>query len=179
MKKNEPSYDLPPFIIKGLWSKRANQDTLGKLIMAKPEIEELGKLIIQHVRDSAIRNCNRHLRPEATDPVAKRWRELDGQGNLERIAKVLIPDIIDDALGELFNAIDQELLQLSFTASNGKTVDLPKDGFGELCGWYGGSWRELYSKEGVVDNFPGLEAKLLDKLRERDEGNRGKEGDKQ
>ena len=134
--------------------------------MPNPEIEEFAKLIIQQVRDSAIQNCGSHLRPEANDPVAKRWRELNKQGNLESIAKVLIPDIVDDTLWHFFFAIDQELLQLSFTASNGKKVDLPKEGFGELGGWYMGDvWRERYSQERVVDDFSGLKERLMDNLR--------------
>jgi hypothetical protein len=134
--------------------------------MPNPEIEEFAKLIIQQVRDAAIQNCDRQLRPEANDPVAKRWRELNNQGNLEAVAKVLIPDIVDDTLWHLFYAIDQELLQLSFTASTGKTVDLPKDGLGELGGWYMGDvWRKNYSQERVVDDFSGLKERLMDKLR--------------
>src|SRR6478736_3766148 len=106
--------------------------------MPNPEIEEFAKLIVQQVRDAAIQNCDRQLRPEANDPVAKRWRESNNQGNLEAVAKILIPDIVDSALWHLLYAIDQGLLPLSFTASNGKAVDLPKDGLGELGGWYMG-----------------------------------------
>jgi len=43
---------------------------------------------------------------------------------LESFAKRLIPDIVDSALGHLLGAIDQEVLRLLFTASNGKSVDL-------------------------------------------------------
>jgi hypothetical protein len=71
---------------------------------------------------------------------------------------VVIPDVVDDTLFYLLQAIDTGLLKLSFTASNGKVVDLPTDGLGELAGWYMGSggWRRMFSKERFVDDFVDL-----------------------
>jgi hypothetical protein len=39
--------------------------------------------------------------------------------------------------------------------TNGKIVDLTTEGFGELCGFYGGSpnWREKYTQEQFVDDY--------------------------
>jgi hypothetical protein len=126
--------------------------------MPNPEIEEFANLLIQHVRDTAVRNCDRRLRIDATDPVAKRWKEMGGGETLASIADVLIPDIVDSTLAHLFRAIDQGLLPLSFTASNGKGVDLSVDGLGELAGSYMGSdgWRANYSKERFIDDFSDL-----------------------
>jgi hypothetical protein len=136
--------------------------------MPNPEIEEFAKLIIQQVRDATIQNCDSRLQPKANDPVAKRWRELNNPGNVESVAKVLIPDIVDSAIWHLLYAIDQGVLPLSFTASNGKTVDLPKDGFGELGGGYMGGddgWCGRYSQERIVDDFSDLKSRLMDQLR--------------
>jgi len=47
------------------------------------------------------------------------------------------------------------LLNVTFKASNGRVVDLPKDGLGELGGWYVGTWREM-SKERYIDDFSDL-----------------------
>jgi hypothetical protein len=41
---------------------------------------------------------------------------------------VLVPDIVDSTLFCLLHAIDDGLLKLSFTASNGRTVDLSAEG---------------------------------------------------
>jgi hypothetical protein len=97
---------------------------------------------------------------------------LKAQGNVDAIAKVLIPDVVDTVLSHLLYAIDQKLLRLSFTASTGKTVDLPEDGLGELSGWYlggGDGWRERFARERYVDDFAGLKTWFLEKLRERDQ----------
>jgi len=70
----------------------------------------------------------------------------------------VIPDAVDEAVFNLLRAIDNGHLKLKFTASNGKQIDLPKDGLGELSGWYMGTggWRAMYSKERYVDDFSDL-----------------------
>lgn len=124
--------------------------------MTSSEIEEFAKILVQKVRDAAIQSCDGNLRPDVGNPIAKRWREAAGS-SIEAIAKTLIPDIVDSTISHLLGAIDQELLRLSFIASNGKTVDLTtvtKES-GELSGWYKGEggWSEKYSKERFIDDF--------------------------
>jgi hypothetical protein len=125
--------------------------------MPNPEILEFAKILVQHVRDTAIRSCDQRASGNFKSIVAERWKKAAaGHANLDSIAKVLIPDIVDDTLFHLLLAIDQEILRLSFTASDGKTIDLPEDGYGELAGWYPGSegWCEMYSKERFFDFAP-------------------------
>jgi hypothetical protein len=92
--------------------------------MPSPEIEEFAKMLVKQVRDSAVRSGDQQLRPNAENVVANRWRAAGHDGSLHSIAKVLVPDIVDDAVFYLLQAIDQGLLRLSFTASNGNIVDL-------------------------------------------------------
>lgn len=122
----------------------------------KYEINEFGKLLVQKVRDVAIQSSDRRLKAEHI--VAKRWREAAVNCSPEAFAKVLIPDIVDDTIFYLLHAIDDGLLNLSFTASNGNTIDLCKDGRGELAGWYMGSgeWRAQYANERFVDDFADM-----------------------
>ena len=124
---------------------------------ASPEIEEFAKLPVQEVRDSAIRSCEISLRPSAADPIAKRWKEAAAR-DPESFAKVVISDVVDDTIFQLLQAIDGELVKLSFTASNGKTVDLTAEGLGELGGWYAGipGWRSMYSQERFIDDYSDL-----------------------
>jgi hypothetical protein len=126
--------------------------------MPNAEIEEFAKKLVQQVRDAAIKSCDGALRPNAAYPVAKRWKGTARDGGLESIVGVVVPDTVDETVFHLLRAIDQGLLKLSFTAANGKKVDLPTDGLGELAGWYMGSggWRSLYSQERFVDDFSDL-----------------------
>ena len=125
--------------------------------MTNPEIEEFAKVLVQQVRDAAIRSCDSSLRPNATHSIAKRWKEA-AAGDPESFAKVIIPDVVDDTVFQLLQAIDGELVKLSFTASNGKTVDLTAEGLGELGGWYAGipGWRSMYSHERFTDDYSDL-----------------------
>jgi len=125
--------------------------------MRSPEIEEFAKTLVRQVRDEAVRSRDRLL-TQTENPVSKRWKEAARDGNLESIAGVLIPDIVDETLFYLLRAIDQKLLQLTFTASNGRTTNLSTDGLGELGGWYMGSpgWRLMYSEERFVDDLSDL-----------------------
>lgn len=127
--------------------------------MPSTEIEEFAKILILEVRDAAIRSCDRSFDPNAADPISKRWREAAASSRTsEAFARVLIPDIVDSTISHLLGAIDQELLQLSFSASNGDTVNLAAEGVGELSGWFRGhgGWCEKYSNERFVDDFADL-----------------------
>ena len=128
--------------------------------MSNPEIEEIGRLLVQLVRDEAIQSCDRNLRPAAKGFVADRWRSLGPENSVDTVARTLIPDIVDDTLWQLMRALDEGTFPLSFTASNGKTVDLTKNG--ELMGWYAGQdWLAEYSRERFVDDYADLRSEPL------------------
>src|SRR5438093_500382 len=124
----------------------------------KPEMKEFAQILVQQVRDAAIQSCDRQLQSDTTSPVAKRWKAIAANGNPTDLAKVMIPDCVDEVLSCLLQAIDQEVLRLSFTGSNGKSVDLVAEGLGEVSGWYMGSggWRTMYARERFVDDFSDL-----------------------
>lgn len=123
-----------------------------------PAIEEFAKRLVEHVRDNAVRSSDAALRPTARSPVAKRWAKAVAEKSCTETAATVIPDIVDDVIFYLLDAIDNGNLKLAFTASNGTVVDLTEQGLGELAGWYMGTegWREKYSKERFVDDFSDL-----------------------
>jgi hypothetical protein len=116
-----------------------------------PELVEFAKLIAQHIRDSAIRSCDSRLDPAAGGPIARRWRSA-GENGSAAFARTLIPDVVDDTVFYLLRAIDDGILKISFSASNGNVVDIGAEGLGELSGWYmGRGWRDEYSNERYFD----------------------------
>lgn len=124
--------------------------------MPSPELEEFAKLLVQQVRDQAIRSCDRTLRADARSPVGMRWREA-AKGKTGTPPEVVVPDCVDETIFYLLQALDQGMLQLQFVASNGNEVALHEDG--ELSGWYMGTggWRAQYSEERFVDDFADLD----------------------
>jgi hypothetical protein len=129
--------------------------------MPHTEIHELGRLLVEWARDEVIRSFDRTLQGGGADPISKRWKAAIAAGRPEEALRAAIPDIVDHTIGQLLAGIDQGVLQLTFTASNGVTVNLPRDGLGELCGWYMGEWIFKYSKERVVDDFADLRKRAL------------------
>lgn len=124
--------------------------------MSNPVVEEFAKALVQFVRDEAVQSCDSIPRPGVDHVIARRWRNA-GEG-VESIADILIPDIVDETIMKLLWAIDEGLLPLSFRGADGRTADLTRDGRSELAGWYFGSggWREQYSSQRFVDNYPDL-----------------------
>jgi hypothetical protein len=118
-----------------------------------PEIEEFAKLLVEWVRDAAIRSNDGVF--AGKHAIAKRWKEAAASSSPEDFAKVIIPDIVDSTIAHLLGAIDQEVLQLSFTAASGKSIDLAKATDG-LSGLYGAEWCEKYTKERYIDDLADL-----------------------
>lgn len=124
---------------------------LDELEMPRRAIEELGILLVRHVRDVAIQSCDLQLLPHSQTPMAQRWRKAAIPHNGKVPPEVLIPDCVDETIFTFLRAIDKGLLPLSFTAENGELVDLVKDGQGKLADEYirPGGWRDQFSKERI------------------------------
>ncbi len=123
-----------------------------------PELEEFAKAFVGCMRDAAIQASDLKLQSDAHGAVAKRWRRAAREETATEFARVIIPDVVDSTIFYLLYAIDEGLLKLTYTASNGAAVDLTEQGLSELAAWYMGSggWRAMYSKERVVDDFADL-----------------------
>ena len=119
------------------------------------EIEEFARALETQVRDAAIQGCDILLRPSSDDPVARRWREIGADADGVR---VVVADVVDEAVFAVLRAIDEGALRMKYVAASGVEVDLTAEGQGEMAGWYMGSggWRAMYSAERYVDDFADL-----------------------
>lgn len=113
--------------------------------------ERFARLLMSEVRDMAIASCDSQLAPGGLSPVARRWAEAARSGGPDAI-RTAIPDIVDDVLFHLLNAIDLGELPLALRAPDGSSESL--DESGELAGLFmmTGGWREL-SRERFHDDF--------------------------
>jgi hypothetical protein len=120
--------------------------------MTTPEIKEFAQALVRQVRDATIRNCRALLQPQASSPVARRWKGLEATSS---DLAVVVPDVVDEAVFAVFSAIDHGVLHLKYVSSNGREIDLTLEGQGELARWYMGSggFRALFSGERCVDDL--------------------------
>lgn len=120
-------------------------------------IKEFASVLIENVRDAAIRSCDRNLNSGASYDEAKNWKK-HATPEVVEFVKFAIPDCVDAVLGRLLSEIDQGVLKLFYQASDGSLIDLEREGEGEMSGWYGatGGLREIYSRERFMDYFADL-----------------------
>jgi hypothetical protein len=89
----------------------------------------------------------------------RRWDEALSWPAPEAIAE-LIPDIIDEVLVELLDAIDNDLVPLAWISSDGNVVALSELGLGEMARWYtSGEWPKRFSSKRWIDLFLDLKLK--------------------
>ena len=120
--------------------------------MPTPEVEEFARILLTNVRDEAISSCDRLLHPTPTNVKARRWHDKMIASSSEEFAKEIIPDCVDEAIFYLLDAIDNGLLGISFTATNGNTVDLTEAGRSEMAGWFAGTdgWKAASRRRGAM-----------------------------
>ncbi|MBK9260316.1 MAG: hypothetical protein IPM54_10815 [Polyangiaceae bacterium] len=127
--------------------------------MSKEAIEEFAELLVCHVRDVSIQQCDMTLGPDYRGPDGQRWRAAAVAAGGQAPASMVIPDCVDTTIFEVLRETDdQEILHLSFTTNHGEIMDLLVEGGGELGGWYigTGEWRPMYSKERFIDDFADI-----------------------
>jgi len=89
-------------------------------------------------------------------PTAKRWRDAKNSGKIAEFGEMIISDCVDETIFYFLLAIDEGLLNISFTTSSGKSVALSGDIIGELGGWYMGEWRFSHSAERCSNDLDGI-----------------------
>lgn len=99
-------------------------------------IEEMCKTVVQRVRDESIRNCDALLALQAASPIAKKWKTAISEGNTEKLADLLIADVVDAVLFCFMDALDNGLLDITYHASDDQSVRVTSHAKGELAGWY-------------------------------------------
>ncbi len=122
--------------------------------MSNEETIEFAKLLVQNIRDMAIKSGDVQLYSDnMRSPIAKRWRDAKYSGNADKFAEMIISDTVDDTIFYLLLAVDEGLLNISFNTSDGKKLSVEGDIIGELGGWYMGEWRTKQSTQRCFDDI--------------------------
>ena len=112
-------------------------------------IEQFAQALMA-VRDGAIRQCNWILNVDGATDMHTRWRHWAEHDEMRRLLTESIPDVVDQTIGVMLNAIDHGEIELGWRTDAG-WVSLRELGEEVLTDMYGGSpgWR-AYSSERVL-----------------------------
>ena len=118
-------------------------------------LEAFAKAVVRLVRDATIRNCDELVEGRVRGASGARWNEALKTEEIRNAVKYLLPDVVDQTLFELLDAIDNGMLDLTTGSASGNPVSLTIEGKGELAGWFIGSggWRDQFSAERYFDDF--------------------------
>jgi hypothetical protein len=123
----------------------------------KEELERFARLLMGLVRDRAIGECDRLAQGSVRGPSGKRWQDVISQKSPQDALAELIPEIVDQTLFQLLDAIDNGALPLHWQGEDGSVEPLSEVGLNEMAGWVaGGDWPHEYSKKRRHDYFSDL-----------------------
>jgi hypothetical protein len=128
--------------------------------MSEPSsVDEFARRLVETVRDLAIDSCDQLVGGVGRGVLGARWREQLGAPSAREAVSELIPDVVDQVLFHLLDAIDNGLLPLAWKR-DGTFEDLADAGQGEMAGWLmagKGGWIDQYSARRHFDPFEGLD----------------------
>ena len=122
-------------------------------------VAQFADRVMQSVRDAAISDCDRLTDGRTKGPMGDRWRQALTDLTAKEAVSLLIPDIVDQVLFHLMDAIDNDHLPLSWQSQHQTSVSLALAGHGEMAGWVAmgkGGWIERFSKQRFNDYLSDL-----------------------
>jgi len=114
------------------------------------ELRSFAELLMRLVRDQAIDTCDALAAGRMGGYTGRRWHKLLGDDERGREAvHAVIPEIVDEVLFALLNALDQGDLPLAWRGEDGSYEDLSELGGSEMAGDFLGEdgWRDHYSSQ--------------------------------
>ena len=117
-------------------------------------VKEFASDIIRNVRDRAVRNCDMLVVRKSTSMIGERWDMALKNATAREALTTLLPDIVDETIFALLDAIDNGVLRLTYASSAGDSIDLTDSALGEMAGWFMGNdgWRNHYCQERFFDD---------------------------
>jgi len=135
------------------------------------DLTRFAELLIRLVRDRAIAACDQLADGQTRGPLGDRWRSIVEEPAAREAVKALIPDIVDQTLAELLNALDNGILPLAWRREDNSCIPLEDLGQGEMEGWLMGrvGWRNSFSQQRFYNLFTDLHLMLPDDSQEAED----------
>lgn len=101
----------------------------------RAELQRFAEMLMLLVRDQSIKDCDALATRRMGGEDGKRWRDLLGDRRAREAVQELIPDIVDQVLFRLLNALDQGDMPLAWQREDSSYADLYDLGKSEMAGW--------------------------------------------
>ena len=101
----------------------------------RDELQRFAQMLMLLVRDQSIKDCDALAARRMGGEDGKRWRDLLADRRARAAVQELIPDIVDQVLFRLLNALDQGDMPVAWQRADGSYVDLYDLGKSEMAGW--------------------------------------------
>lgn len=125
--------------------------------MSNPEVELFARLLMTQVRDRAIASGDALARGATGGALGERWRAELSSSTASEAMTELLPDVVDQVLFHLLDAIDNGQLPLAW--QDGDRAALLADlGEGEMAGLLmmgEGGWIDRFSQQRYFDPLAG------------------------
>jgi hypothetical protein len=117
------------------------------------ELTRFAKLLIHHVRDRAIIDCDNLASGEVSGPAGERWQGFVQNAAARDALNALIPDIVDLTVAWLLNTLDNNHLPMAWRREDNSWVAMTDLGQCEMEGWLMGpsGWLESFAEQRVYD----------------------------
>ncbi len=127
------------------------------------ELDDFAERLVRVVRDRTILACDELARGNVGGPLGSRWKSATEVEACKVAILELIPDVVDQTLFHLLDAVDNAQLPLGWRRQDGSVDDLQAVGEGELGGWLmmgDGGWLDRFSTQRFFDPLADLDLDL-------------------
>jgi hypothetical protein len=140
--------------------------TVGRMTPQGGDLRQFAELVMRLVRDRAIVACDSLAAGRVRGARGEYWQALTPDPASRALAEALIPEVVDEVLFQLLDALDNGQLPVAWRSTeDGSWIPLEDLGQGEMAGWLTmgqGGWPDSFSGQRHVDHLAGLHLRLPD-----------------
>jgi hypothetical protein len=130
---------------------------VGSVTSEDHDLRRFAELLVRLVRDRAIVACDKLAADDVRGTRGEYWQALAADPAARDTASALIPEVVDEVLFQLLDAVDNGKLPIAWRGSeDGSWVSLEELGQGEMAGWLTmgkGGWLDSFSGQRHVDHL--------------------------
>jgi hypothetical protein len=122
------------------------------------DLKKFAEALVREVRDQSIASCDHLVAGHIKGPLGARWKAFTN-GDERAALTALVPDVVDQVIFHLLDAIDNDKLPLGWRRADGTFAALGELGECEMAGRYmmgKGGWLDRFATQRFFDPLADL-----------------------